>query len=408
MKILILNSWYYPNMMGGAEQFVKILCENLAKENSVAVFTVDAKEKFIKERINNVLVYRSTGNKYSIYNAYFNKCISKLKKINQKYHEIFNNSISADLISTIRDFNPDIVHFNCISGISLYSFKVIHKLNIPSVFTIHNYSLIYPADEIKAKSRFFNSLFIFWYRKLERKYLKYIDFITAPSDFTLQKHINYNFFPKFTKRKVIPNCTFFDFEELKKIIEMRKNKKSDEINFLYAGWLTKSKGIIQMINAFNKINNSYVKLNICGDGPLKEYVLNSCKENSKIKYLGKLNSDQMNEQYRLNDVLIVPSIWDEPFGLVIIEAFSKGLPVIASNHGGISEIISTCEGGKLVDPENLSQFTNTIEEFIQNKKYNKYYDNILKGINVYSIDNHVSSYTSLYNEVLSTKKGGKI
>lgn len=60
MKILIVNTWYYPNLMGGAEHSVKLLAEGLVKSgNEVAIFCIDNRESGIKKQIiNGVTVYR--------------------------------------------------------------------------------------------------------------------------------------------------------------------------------------------------------------------------------------------------------------------------------------------------------------------------------------------------------------
>lgn len=76
-----------------------------------------------------------------------------------------------------------------------------------------------------------------------------------------------------------------------------------------------------------------------------------------IRFLGSLNRDAMRAFYRAGDIFVCPSTWDEPFGLVNAEAMAAGLPVIASDAGGIPEIVQHEQNGLLTpkdDPDALA------------------------------------------------------
>ena len=82
MRILIVNTYYYPNLIGGTENSIKILAENLVKSNNtVAVYSVDNNNKELKkEKINNVEIYRGHAGKYQI-EKLKNFSTQKIKKI---------------------------------------------------------------------------------------------------------------------------------------------------------------------------------------------------------------------------------------------------------------------------------------------------------------------------------------
>ena len=87
MRVLIVNTFYYPNMQGGAEQSVKLLAENLLRHgNTVAIYCADAKEgQKTVEEINGITVYRCTTGKFDLYKySYKKNSVSALEKVTQK------------------------------------------------------------------------------------------------------------------------------------------------------------------------------------------------------------------------------------------------------------------------------------------------------------------------------------
>ncbi len=80
----------------------------------------------------------------------------------------------------------------------------------------------------------------------------------------------------------------------------------------------------------------------------------------RVRFLGSLSHDDLPGYYRASDVLVVPSIFDEPFGLPIAEGLASGLPVIATRAGAFAEIVEDGESGILVDRDNASQLAGAI------------------------------------------------
>lgn len=124
MRILILNSWYYPNLMGGAEHSVMLLAENLVKRGHiVGVFTIDSeKRQLITETIHGVEVFRGSGGKYDIRKAY-RPDKPLVESMRNKCLEIRNYSVISELSKVNTIFKPDIVHVNCIAGMSMSAIK---------------------------------------------------------------------------------------------------------------------------------------------------------------------------------------------------------------------------------------------------------------------------------------------
>ena len=244
MKILIVNTFYYPNMIGGTENSIKILSENLIKEgHEVAVCTMDAKRQNIIEEINGVKIYRNTLK------------VEKCNKVIKKLLDINNIFIKKQIKKILDDFKPDIVHTNNLFGISNIIWKIAkEKYNIPIVHTLRDYWMLYP---IVSKKKISKMLF----QPFMKNRTKYVDIVTAPSKYTLNKFIKASYF-KNSKQQCVYNAINININETKKIIEDKRKKNDDNIRFMYVGMLTENKGLRNLMEAFSKINNSKISLHI--------------------------------------------------------------------------------------------------------------------------------------------------
>lgn len=137
----------------------------------------------------------------------------------------------------------------------------------------------------------------------------------------------------------------------------------DEKDFVivYSGRLTKEKGILELIQAIKQLNRSNIKLLIIGanaygtNQKATKYIQNLQEEALKIKekviFTGFIDYKSVPSYLKMSDIAVVPSMWEEPFGLTVVEAMAAGLPLITTRSGGIPEI---CEGvATIVNRENI-------------------------------------------------------
>lgn len=122
----------------------------------------------------------------------------------------------------------------------------------------------------------------------------------------------------------------------------------DDFTVIYCGRLIKEKGVLELIKAVKKINNKKIKLIVVGsinfaNGGNDSYTnkLNEeVKDSDKIILTGYVQNNELYKYYKISDVMVIPSIWEEAAGLVCIEGMICKKPIITTGIGGIKEYVS--------------------------------------------------------------------
>ena len=167
--------------------------------------------------------------------------------------------------------------------------------------------------------------------------------------------------------KKINNFTYWlNLRNFQKISDAKKVLGwNDKFIVLFVGRLVPEKGIAQLLGAA-KLWDKRINLIIIGFGPMEKEVKIASLRMKNLQYIGIKNQSQLPVYYSSSDIVIVPSISEEGFGRVILEALACGTPVVGANRGAIPEIIDQSVG-KLIDvkAENIKQ---AVEYFYSHKK----------------------------------------
>jgi len=279
---------------------------------------------------------------------------------------------------TIKRHKPDVVHVhNFFPLISPSVFYACSSLGVPVVHTLHNYRSICPTGlllhEGKVNERsvkegpfwtvphkvYRSSLIgtlllavsIFVHQRIGTWRNK-VDRYLALTQFQRDKFVEAGW--PADKIRVKPN-----FAQDRSLSE-GDNGKSGGFT-LFVGRLSHEKGVDLLMEAWEQIDSP---LKIVGNGPLMD-TLNS-SANINVECLGHLAKEDVYRLMAQADLLVVASKCYEAFGLVIVEAFSCGTPVIAPALGGMPEIIQDGENGLLYEPGNVSDMQTKIVELASN------------------------------------------
>jgi glycosyltransferase involved in cell wall biosynthesis len=125
---------------------------------------------------------------------------------------------------------------------------------------------------------------------------------------------------------------------------------------LFVGRLSPEKGLDTLLAAWQKLPGR--KLVVLGDGPLAPLVQTAAAANPDVQWLGRRSRAEVLEWLGRASCVIVPSLWYEMFGMVVIEAFARGTPVVAARRGALAELVEHERTGLHFapgDPQELSR-----------------------------------------------------
>lgn len=135
----------------------------------------------------------------------------------------------------------------------------------------------------------------------------------------------------------------------------------EDFVLVYSGRINNEKGISELIDAMLQIRDTRIKLMILGssffeNAKIEDSFIQSLRNKAtrienQIVFTGFIPYNQVPDYLQLADIAVLPSMWEEPFGLTIVEAMAVGLPLVTTKSGGIPEI---CEGvATIVERENI-------------------------------------------------------
>ena len=141
----------------------------------------------------------------------------------------------------------------------------------------------------------------------------------------------------------------------------------------FSGRVTKEKGIMELVEAMGLLTESpNIKLLVIGSSfygnsdTKDEFIMMLQKKSEaladRVIFTGYIPYDQMSDYLHLADIAVLPSVWDEPFGLTCVEAMAAGLPVVTTNRGAIPEVVDESCAIMLDTDEH---FVNNLAEAIQ-------------------------------------------
>jgi len=380
--------------MGGAEISVERIAERLVKNGyEVSVITTSPNGKRYCEDINGVKVYRV--NFTNISTPYTSQ---KQPMIIKSIYYIINlwSPCSYITVKTIlKKEKPNIVHINTFKGLSLSVFSAVKSLEYPLVYTAHDYALICPGTHFINPS----DMICINPSKLCELYVKIQKFIfdnkpdvvTAPSQFVIDK-LKASGLLKGVKTIKLPHGI--------ELSDEKTEKRYGIIDILYVGGLNKLKGVHILIYAFKKLKYTNIKLHIIGKGKDEDEFKKMAESDQRIIFHGFVSDEELVRLYQKANITVVPSIWFEVFGLIIIESFKFGTPVIGSRIGGIPEIIEDGYNGLLFDAGNVDELRDKLEYLIDKpSELRRLEEGAFESVKRYDMDEHIRKLAALYNNM---------
>ncbi len=352
MKILIASDYAAPS--GGAEAMSRILQEGL------------------RERGHEVRLFASTAVdanvEYSCYGT-----TAPWRTLLQSA----NPFAARALQRAIDDFRPDVVHVRMfLTQLSPLILPVLRR--VPSLYHVVWYRAVCPlgtkllpngkaCTESPGRACLSNGclpmrdwLPLMFQRKLQKRGLDAFDSIVANSEATRLKLIAEGI----PVHRVIPNG-----------VPPREQRPplSAPPRVVFAGRLVREKGVHILLEAFARLLKSVPtsRLIIAGDGPERSALTELASKlavSASVECTGQITPAELDAHRAAAWVQVVPSVWDEPFGIVAAESMMSGTAVIASNSGGLADIVRCGVTGRLVEPGDVSSLANALLEIVGDRE----------------------------------------
>ncbi|ASJ16049.1 hypothetical protein A3L04_02620 [Thermococcus chitonophagus] len=362
LKILLVNSGYPPNNIGGAEIYVESLAEALAEKHKVFIYTTNPPSKS-SDGIKILGIKEPSSIRGLLISTTY-----KNPKIEENFRE------------TLKEVDPDIVHFHNIWRFRTARLPIISKEEgYPTIMTLHDYWFMCPTSLLMFKRQIpcsgpnphkcaecwnctvlnlapmkFSALksildYVNTPTEFSRRFevlketLRIIDGIIAPSKFLAKMAVSIGV-PSI-KIYYIPNG--YPYSRFVGFKKKRSYYDDGRIVFGFVGVPTPQKGVHIATSALKYLKNANIELRIYGKIINKSYI-KKLGNDPRVKIMGKFTDPK--EPYSEIDVLLFPSLSYENCPLVLAEAALSRVPVIASDLGAIPEFVINGVNGFLFKP----------------------------------------------------------
>lgn len=239
------------------------------------------------------------------------------------------------------------------------------------------------------------------FNRLKRTWDQDVDGFIAPSQFAAKKlveigipekrlHIKSNFLPDpLINQQILP--------------------MPQVPTFLYLGRLSPEKGILTLLKAWQQLQQPDWRLILAGDGAQRTELENFCQEHQLmgVSFLGYQPASAVMELIQHATAVVVPSLWYETFGRVVVEAFACGRPALVSDLGALSELVSDGETGFKVHPGEVADWQETLRWSANHMGQLEQMGQTARRIYLerYTPETNYQSLLGIYNRVLRGDQG---
>jgi glycosyltransferase involved in cell wall biosynthesis len=337
MRVLIVAGSYPPHIRGGGEISTQIMAESLSALGcEVRVLTCGPSESLEDQAA--VVVHRVPSP-----NIYWNysKTKGQFRKLVWHFFENRNPKARHLVAREITAFQPDVVVTSTIENFGGEAWLAAREARVPSVHVLRSYySFCWRGTAFRDGKNCSGACF--GCRSLSFGRRSATDALTGVigiSRYVLDRHLDLGLFGA-AKPTVIYNPVGV------LPVPAGRRHQATPTRFGYLGVISPNKGLELLNAAWKSVDKAQVRLVIAGTGaPDYERGVREMFAGS-AEFVGWTDSAKFLEEV---DFLIVPSVWNEPFGRIVVEAYAAGVPVIASATGGIPEIVTEERNGFLFD-----------------------------------------------------------
>ena len=389
MRLALFNALYptplQPKIFGGAEVLVRQIAERLvAQGDEVVVVRLAMDGRRQTEEANGVRVeFVPIRNLFTPFGPRHN-ALAHLA-----WHVIDDWFAAASEIGGILDsFRPEVVHSHTLNGLNAHIWQLARSRGVPVVHTLHDYYLVCPrCSRFKGETSCAatcSDCAALTLRRRQRAAL--VNAVVGVSQRTLDIHVNAGLFAD-AARHVIHNVPNPD------VAFVPLDLPGRPLRVGYLGRFSPEKGVRLLAEAAGRLPPGTVKLVFAGNVSEEERArLAALAPQTELDFLGFVAPKDF---YAQVDVATVPSIWEEPGALVLLDALAAGRPVLATAMGGLPEMFENGLTGWTVAPD-AESFAGAIRRLVDTPALLIEAHQRLAARRSRTLDDVVASYSEIY------------
>ncbi len=306
----------------------------------------------------------------------------------------YETALSSKIVDIALHYNLDFVHVHYAiphASAAIFAKQILksYHVDLPVITTLHGTDITLVGKEETFKPAI--------------KYaIEQSDLVTSVSQYL--KKATYDYFQVKKNIEVIPN--FVSLERFRPRPEIRNMYRrliapNNEKILIHISNFRKVKRVNDVLEIFLNVKKQLpCKLIMVGDGPERTFLEKFVRENQLnncVIFMGK--QEKVEDILVISDVFLMPSE-TESFGLAALEAMACGVPVVASNAGGLPEIIIQGFNGFMADVGDTQKMAEFVIHILDDDKYLYYSTNALKTAQSFDENFIVKSYEKFYSQLL--------
>lgn len=398
MKILYINTLYSPHVAGGAEITLKLIVAGMkAKGHEVAVLSLAPDGDLRNDQVDEVTVYRAGLKNY--YWPFTPAKPGRYRRLAWHLRDRYNAAMRDDVRKVLQREQPDVVSCHNLAGWSIAIWDEVRRAGIPIVQVLHDMYLLCANSNMyrNGKSCTQQCLHCRILRRSHRDNSRNVNAVVGISRSILDRFTASGYFHG------IPQHVVYNARCIPAPLEKHRRKPGSPLKIGYLGTLSTVKGVAWLIDQFQKSGVSgYLAIAGRGQTADVQQLKAMAEGDPRIVFEGYVDPSVF---FPGIDVLAVPSLWEEPLGMVAIEALANHLPVIASARGGLRETIIDGQNGLLCEPDNPDSLGKTLKTLWQDAAlYNRLAENARQSMTAWlDTARMVSEYEAVLQTVTKEK-----
>jgi len=247
--------------------------------------------------------------------------------------------------SAFTKFQPDLVHINTLQLAAFFYLRIPERHNCKMVLTLHDP----PAERLNRTA-------------FQQQLAAEAESIVAVSDAVRRRFCE--FFPNRTRKLAVV------WNGLERPPEPDVLLPDGPLRLFSAGRVVRDKGFDMIPDALAMIEDESIRWTLAGDGRETNAIQDQClrlKLSNRVSFLGRIPLSQVYSAIDQCHLVVMPSRWEEPFGLVALQGAQRGRTVLASRIGGLPEIIEDGRSGLLFEPDNVSDLARVFLRCLKNR-----------------------------------------